>query len=115
MSEQDDKIKAKIENLKEEPRRRDLQIAELTRSLEKEKDSRLEERFIWVFLFAIVFDVVAIGLVKSYLLFFPFFLELAFLIWLAKRLGIDEVAVLLARIWTLMERWMERRNNTSNS
>ena len=103
------KIEAKIENLNEEPGLRDLQIAELTRALEKEKDSRLEERFIWIFLFAVVFDVVAIGLVGSYLLFFPFFLELAFLIWLARRLGIDEVAVLLASLWTLMERWMARR------
>lgn len=109
LSEQDNKPETRIEKLRvADPGRRDLDIAQLQGILEKEKDARHEERFCWIISFAFVLDIVAIGLVNSVWLLFPFFLQLAVLIWLARRLGIDEIAVWLTRLWSLLERRVER-------
>ncbi|MDA8232281.1 MAG: hypothetical protein M0006_13160 [Magnetospirillum sp.] len=72
----------------------------LERQLQAEKESRKEERFFWIFAIALVMDVVLFnGIEKWQAILAIFLLEIVFLIGLAGWLGVDHVAVWLARLF----------------
>lgn len=73
-------------------------LAELEQRLVDEVDGRKEERFYWILTIVVLIDFIAIGYRPSYLLIFPFLLELAILISLARRLQVEEAVILLERI-----------------
>ena len=94
---QDKKVFKNIDSV--EPGSQDQQIAELEKALEREKDSRREERFFFIFLTTIIFDIVIFSVFPNWAgPFSILILQIIFLILLAKRLGMEEVQQLLSRI-----------------
>lgn len=87
-----------------EPSSIDDQVLALEeRSVQLEGEFK-QERFFWIVVVAILGDIIAIMAVKSFLLIFPFLLEIALLIWVAKRLGVEEAEFLLREIWAWVTR-----------
>jgi hypothetical protein len=79
--------------------KKDSQIEELQNRLASEKDARLEERFVWIILLCGLLDVVFFTIIPSWsgplcLLL----LELLVFIPLAKRMGVEEIAVILTNV-----------------
>jgi hypothetical protein len=88
----DQAFSSKSENL-------DLKINELEKQLEREKDARNEDRFIFIACVVILLNVVFFSVMPSFggplaLLI----LELLVLIPLARRMGMEEVAGILDRV-----------------
>ncbi|MDH4983954.1 hypothetical protein [Hyphomicrobium sp. D-2] len=84
--------------LPDEPDPRDEQIAELQERLTNERDARNEDRFIFIAIVVILFNVVFFSVMPTFggpiaLLV----LELLVLIPLAKRMGMEEVVQILSR------------------
>lgn len=97
----------------DEPDPRDEQIAELQERLTAEKDARNEERFIFIAVTVILFNVVFFSVMPSFggpiaLLI----LELLVLIPLASRLGMEEVKQILSRA---LDRVASKAQDTSDS
>lgn len=85
--------------IQEQPEKRDQQIEELQNDLAYERDARKEERFIFIVLFTLVFDIMLFTVMPSF--GGPLavvILELLILIPLAKRMGMEEVAKMLSRL-----------------
>lgn len=85
--------------LTDQPTKRDQQIAELQEALTNERDARREERFIFVILFILLFDVVFFTVMPSFggpiaILV----LQLLILIPLARRMGMEEIAQSVDRV-----------------
>jgi hypothetical protein len=78
------------------------QLAALESALSQEKDGRKEERFYFVVVIFALVDIGAISVTQSYLLTFPFLLEIGFLIWFAKKMGSEEAVLWLGRIEALI-------------
>lgn len=82
-----------------EPSKQDQQIEELQERLENERDARREDRFIFIGTVIILLDVVFFTLMPTFggplaLVI----LELLFLIPLAKRMGMEEIAQILSSV-----------------
>jgi hypothetical protein len=72
--------------------------SELGDDIEKAQDSRAEERFIWIVLCLILFDCIVLGNMDNWAA--PLVIgviELVFIIALAKKLQVEEIAKLLSR------------------
>lgn len=83
----------------EEPSKKDQQIEELQERLESERDARREDRFIFIGTVIILLDVVFFTVMPTFggpLALVT--LELLFLIPLAKRLGMEEIAQILSSV-----------------
>lgn len=96
----DDGTKLEFEILAaEEPSKKDIQIQELQEHLERERDARKEERFIFIVLAVLLLDVVFFTVMPTFggplaLLV----LELLVLLPLAKRMGMEDIAQLISRV-----------------
>lgn len=66
-------------------------ISSLSGQLANEKDERKEERFYWIFLTAILLDLIVLPTVPWYTGLFVSTMEIVFLIGLAHRLGVDVI------------------------
>lgn len=85
--------------LREQPTKKDEQIDELQKDLAYERDARKEERFIFIVLFIIVFDIMLFTVMPtSGGPIAIVVLEILMLIPLAKRMGMEEVAKMLSRM-----------------
>ena len=94
--------KARSLSLTEEPDKRDQQIAILQEDLAKAKDDRLEERYWLAFVIVFLIDCLVfpnLGWVTSLALLLVQFVPA---IYFAKKLGIDEVAILLDKLSGLL-------------
>jgi len=85
--------------LPEEPTKRDQQVEELQEALAYERDARLEDRFVFIVVVVLLFDVVFFTLMPSFggplaILI----LELLILFPLARRMGMEEVARIMSRV-----------------
>lgn len=86
-------------------------IAELERSLDTEKEERLEERFRWVVVTSILFDVIAATALDSSFLFIPIFmLQLIALIAFAKAYGVDWAEQLIGQLLHRVSKWDKMSN-----
>lgn len=82
--------------LVEEPTLKDEQIERLQSLLDDERDARLEERFIYIVILVIIFDIVFFSIMQNFggplaLLM----LELLILIPIARRMGMEEIATMI--------------------
>ena len=92
-----EKVSPRSLSLTEEPDKRDQQIAVLQRNLDKEKDSRREERYWLAFTIVVLIDCILIQNIGWKIL--PILLiELVPAIYFAKKLGIDEAAEYLDKL-----------------
>lgn len=74
-------------------------IARLEDRLDTEREERLEERFRWVLVTSILFDVIAINAIAGSWLFVPvFMLQLIGLIAFAKAYGVDWAEQLIGQL-----------------
>ena len=74
-------------------------IAELEKQLEAERDFRREDRFVALVITLILLDIVLLDQAQSAaVVIVVFVLELIFLIVVAKRLGVEQIAGILDRI-----------------
>lgn len=82
-------------------------IAKLETDLDTERDERKEERFHWLAVTSILFDVIAVQAMGGSWLFIPIFmLQLVVLIGLAKKLGVDWAVQLIGTLLHMLtERW----------
>lgn len=79
--------------------KRDQQIEELQEKLTQEQDARREERFVFIVLFILLLDVVFFSVMPTF--GGPLalaVLELLILIPLARRMGMEEIAGIIARV-----------------
>lgn len=75
---------------------KDEQVAELERRLDQEKDARREERFLFIFIIIILIDFSLFTATENWgAPLAILLLELLFLAFLAKRMGMEEVATIL--------------------
>lgn len=95
------KLKTGVEKklIPEQATRSDTLIEELQRALAREKDARLEERFVFLVVGVLLFDIVFFTVMPTFggplaLLI----LELLILIPLARRMGMEEIAQVVSRI-----------------
>lgn len=82
-----------------EEKKSDSQITELENKLEKEKDARKEERFIWILVVTILLNVCFFMSMNSFM--GPVvigILELIVFMSVAKKMGVEEVVSLLNRM-----------------
>ncbi|MEH2517815.1 type VI protein secretion system component VasF [Bradyrhizobium sp. AZCC 1610] len=86
--------------------------AALEQQLQREKDERREERFIWIFVAVMLFDVLAVEKM-SYAVVLLFLLQLVFLSFVGKWLGIEAVAVPLERLFDRIMRWLPESSDSS--
>lgn len=85
--------------LTEQPTKRDQQIEELQESLAYERDARREDRFIFIVVTVLLFDIVFFTAMPSFGgPIAVLILELLILIPLAKRMGMEEIATILDRV-----------------
>ncbi len=79
--------------------KKDQQISELQKQLAYEKDARLEERFTFIALIILLFDVVFFSVMPTFGgPLAVLILELLILIPLARRMGMDEIARIISRV-----------------
>lgn len=79
-----------VEETGSEEAKRLENAARLQELYDKEKEQRLEERFLWVFVVAIMFNSLVFLSTEGFLSFFPvFMLQLILLFGLAKMWGVD--------------------------
>lgn len=87
------------------PTKKDDSLASLEAKLSAEQDARKEERFVWILIVTIMFDCLALGgMSNSAAPIAIVTLELILLVVLAKRLGIDDVVVLIDRVLNRLEK-----------
>jgi hypothetical protein len=94
------------------PTKVDESNAALEQQLQREKDERREERFIWIFVAVMLFDVLAVEKM-SYAVVLLFLLQLVFLSFVGKWLGIEAVAVPLERLFDRIMRWLPESSDSS--
>ena len=87
------------------PTKVDESNAALEQQLQREKDERREERFIWIFVVAMLFDLIAVDRM-GYAIIILFLLQLIFLAFVGKSLGVEAVAVPLERLFDRVMRWL---------
>lgn len=97
-SEPDQQIKS-FRSLGSEVTKGDKQIETLQEQLAKERDARLEERFVFIVLLVLLLDVVFFSTMHNFggplsLVV----LELLVLIPLARRMGMEEIAAIINRV-----------------
>lgn len=81
-------------------------IARLETSLATEKEKLLEERFWWICVATILFDVLAISAVDGSMLFvLIFLLELIVLAGLAKKYGLDWAEQMIGQLLHWVSKW----------
>lgn len=81
-------------------------IYRLETDLDSEKEERREERFIWVLVVSVFFDVIAVSAMSGSWLFVPIFiLQLIALLGYAQRLGVDWAVKLIG--WLI--HWVSER------
>ncbi|AUQ51100.1 hypothetical protein PhaeoP83_02851 [Phaeobacter inhibens] len=86
-------------------------VARLETSLDAEKEERLEERFRWVVVTSILFDVIAISSVDGSWLFVPIFmLQLIVLIGFAKAYGVDWAERLIGQLLHWVSEWAKGKS-----
>jgi hypothetical protein len=74
-------------------------IAELEKQLEAERDCRREDRFVSLVIILILLDIVLLDQAQSAaVVIVVFVLELLFLIVVAKRLGVEQIAGILDKL-----------------
>lgn len=74
-------------------------IARLEDRLDSEREERLEERFRWILVASILFDIVAINAIEGSWLFVPvFMLQLVALIAFAKAYGVDWAEQMIGQV-----------------
>lgn len=96
-SEQPDKLLGSLEKVQED--QKDKQIQDLQNELAKEKDARDEERFFYIICLVILFNIAIFSGISNWAV--PIVVgifELIFIFFLAKRLGMEEVATLFSRL-----------------
>lgn len=76
----------------------DITAAELERSLEKEKEQRKEERFLWAFAVNLLASALIYPLLPGAVMIGIFLLNIVFLIALARWCEVDWVVVLFERL-----------------
>lgn len=82
--------------------------AKLESDLQRERDSRREERFYWIMALVIVGNVPIFNTFSSAWALLPtLLLEIVILIGLADWLGVDRVKVLLERLYA---KWLDRKD-----
>ncbi|MBM1690374.1 hypothetical protein [Sulfitobacter geojensis] len=82
-------------------------IARLETSLDSEKEERLEERFRWICVTSVLFDIIAIVALEGSWLFLPvFMLQLILLIGFAKAYGVDWAEQLIGQLL----HWVSQQN-----
>lgn len=90
----------------EEATHKDTQIAKLENDLQKEKDSRKEERFYWIFAIIAIFDILVLPNASNNAgVFAIIIIELVFLISLAACSGLENISILLSNI---LSRFMDK-------
>lgn len=95
MSESDDFLKL----IAGKSTHKDLQIAKIENDLQKEKDSRKEERFYWIFGMLFIIDVFTLPNATSSMgVTVMILFELIFLICLAAWSGLDKISIILSNI-----------------
>lgn len=101
MSPKNNKPKTEVDSalLPDQPTKYDQLVEELQESLTNERDARREERFVFIVVCVLLFNVVFFTVMPSFggplaLLV----LELLVLVPLAKRMGMQEIAQLLDRV-----------------
>ncbi len=87
------------------PTKVDESNAALEQQLQREKDERREERFIWIFVIVMLFDLIAVDRM-GYAIILLFLLQLIFLAFVGKWLGVEAVAVPLERLFDRVMRWL---------
>ena len=86
-------------------------IARLEEDLDSEREERLEERFIWFSIVAMLVDIIALTALERSWLFLPIFmLQLIIMFGFAKKCGVDWAVSLIA--WLLH---MVSRDNRNRS
>lgn len=81
-------------------------IARLETSLDTEKEERLEERFRWICVTALLLDVIAVAALDGSWLFLPIFmLQLIALIGFAKAYGVDWAEQLIGQLLHWVSEW----------
>jgi len=81
------------------PTKLEFANAQLAQDLQKEKDDRKEERFGWVFAAIILLDMAVLPHLPGIVLVPILPLEVLFLIYMAKRCGIDWIVVYLDHLF----------------
>ena len=80
------------------PTKIDESAATLERLLQRETDQRREERFIWIFVVTMLVDVIAFERLGASIIFL-FLLELIFLAFVGKWLGVEAIVVPIERLF----------------
>jgi hypothetical protein len=86
------------------PTKIDESAAALERLLQRETDQRREERFVWIFAVIMLLDVIAFERLSTPTILL-FLLELIFLVFMAKWLGVEAVVLPLERLLDRATRW----------
>jgi hypothetical protein len=87
------------ELIAEEPTKRDQQINELQEELAEERDARREDRFVFIVVTILLFDIMIFAVMPTFgAPLAILILELLILIPLARRLGAEEIAKTLDRV-----------------
>jgi hypothetical protein len=76
----------------------DESAATLERLLQRETDLRREERFVWIFVVTMLIDVIAFERLGTSIIFL-FLLELIFLAFVGKWLGVEAIVLPLERLF----------------
>jgi len=80
------------------PTKIDESAATLERLLQRETDLRREERFVWIFVVTMLIDVIAFERLGTSIIFL-FLLELIFLAFVGKWLGVEAIVLPLERLF----------------
>ena len=79
---------------------KDQQIAKIENDLQGEKDSRKEERFVWVTVVIILVDMIAFRGLDFGQMSMIVVLELIMLVVFARMCGIDDILVIMDRVFS---------------
>lgn len=94
-----------------EPSKADQQIAELQEQLTAERDGRREDRFVGIVLLAILLDIVFFSVISFGGALAILVLELLILIPLAKRMGMQEIALIISGVLERLAGKAGEKNN----
>ena len=87
-------------------------IARLETSLDTEREERLEERFRWICVTALLVDVVAAAALNGSWIFLPLFmLQLIVLIGFAKAYGVDWAEQLIGQLLHWVSEWGKNKSD----
>jgi hypothetical protein len=95
------------------PTKVDESAAALERLLQREADHRREERFAWIFVVTMLVDVIAFERLGTSSIFL-FLLEVIFLGFMGKWLGVEVVVLPLERLFDRAMRWFPGSNDKAD-